>query len=110
MDQMKQLRKSREMVKLYNDRLERLQEDDGHRRSLLDRIKEKDNQLNATKAAEAQQVRRRDVAEPSTETRPKRGSKIGSLKCLQGGREHPLAACGVATLFCAPPASSMHQG
>lgn len=54
-DQIKQLRKSRDMVKLYNDRLERLQEDDGHRRSLLERIKEKDQQLTATKALEAQQ-------------------------------------------------------
>jgi hypothetical protein len=26
------------------------------------------------------------------------------LKCLQGGRAHPLAACGVATLCCPPPA------
>jgi hypothetical protein len=25
------------------------------------------------------------------------------LKCLQGGRVHPLAACGVATLCCSPP-------
>ena len=27
------------------------------------------------------------------------------LKCLQGGRAHPLAVCGVATLCCSPPAS-----
>jgi hypothetical protein len=26
------------------------------------------------------------------------------LKCLQGVRAHPLAACGVATLCCSPPA------
>jgi hypothetical protein len=26
------------------------------------------------------------------------------LKGLQGGRVHPLAACGVATLCCSPPA------
>jgi hypothetical protein len=26
------------------------------------------------------------------------------LECLQGGRTHPLAACGVATLCCSPPA------
>jgi hypothetical protein len=26
------------------------------------------------------------------------------LKCLQGGRAHPLAACGLATLCCSPPA------
>ena len=26
------------------------------------------------------------------------------LKCVQGGRAHPLAACGVATLCCSPPA------
>jgi hypothetical protein len=25
------------------------------------------------------------------------------LKCLQGGRAHPLAACGVATLCSSPP-------
>jgi hypothetical protein len=31
------------------------------------------------------------------------GSKIG-LKCLQGGRAHPIAACEVATLCCSPPA------
>jgi hypothetical protein len=27
------------------------------------------------------------------------------LKCLQGGRAHPLAACGMATLYCSPPAA-----
>jgi hypothetical protein len=26
------------------------------------------------------------------------------LKCLQGGRAHPLTVCGVATLCCSPPA------
>ena len=26
------------------------------------------------------------------------------LKCLQGGRAHPLTACGVVTLCCSPPA------
>lgn len=30
-------------------------------------------------------------------------SKIGSLKCLQSGRAHPLTACGVATLCGSPP-------
>jgi hypothetical protein len=28
------------------------------------------------------------------------------LKCLQGGRAHPLAACGVATLCCRKPKPS----
>jgi hypothetical protein len=31
------------------------------------------------------------------------------LKCLQGGRAHPLAACGVATLCCSPPALLVYQ-
>jgi hypothetical protein len=32
-----------------------------------------------------------------------RRSEIGVLKCLQGGRAHPLTSCGVATRFFSPP-------
>lgn len=53
--QIEQLRKSREMVKLYNDRLEKLQEDDSVRRAISDRIKEQDNVINQNKAVEAKQ-------------------------------------------------------
>ena len=53
--QIEQLRKSREMVKLYNDRLEKLQEDDSVRRAISDRIKEQDNVINQNKALEAKQ-------------------------------------------------------
>mmetsp|Transcript_10177 Transcript_10177/g.11914 ORF Transcript_10177/g.11914 Transcript_10177/m.11914 type:complete len:494 (+) Transcript_10177:143-1624(+) len=54
-EHIKQLRKSRDLVKTYNDRLERLQEDDSTRKSIIDRIKEKDAAINAIKAEEGQQ-------------------------------------------------------
>jgi hypothetical protein len=37
-------------------------------------------------------------------SRPKRRAQDWFLKCLQGGRVHPLAARAVATLWCSPPA------
>jgi hypothetical protein len=35
---------------------------------------------------------------------PRRQQHDWFLKCLQGGRAHTLAACGVATICCSPPA------
>lgn len=48
-EQIKQLRKSRDLVKVYNERLDRLHDDDSHRRMLLDQIKAKDNEINQCK-------------------------------------------------------------
>jgi hypothetical protein len=50
----------------------------------------------ATARAEDELARHRAALEVSA-------SRVWILKCLQGGRAHPLAACGVATLCCSPP-------
>jgi hypothetical protein len=40
---------------------------------------------------------------PPTPPPPRKQQQDWILKCLQGGRAHPLAACGVAVLCCSPP-------
>eukprot|EP00238_Polyblepharides_amylifera_P002549 CAMPEP_0196573916 /NCGR_PEP_ID=MMETSP1081-20130531/3730_1 /TAXON_ID=36882 /ORGANISM="Pyramimonas amylifera, Strain CCMP720" /LENGTH=478 /DNA_ID=CAMNT_0041891771 /DNA_START=260 /DNA_END=1696 /DNA_ORIENTATION=+ len=54
-DNIKQLRKSRDMVKVYMDRQGRIQEDDSHRRALIERIREVDATLNELKFRENEQ-------------------------------------------------------
>lgn len=55
LQQMKDLTKSRDIVKDYNEKLEKTSQDDGTRTSLLEKIKEKDILLNSLKAQEQQQ-------------------------------------------------------
>lgn len=80
LDNIKQLRKSREMVKAYNERLERLQEDDSIRRSIVDRMKSKDLAINEIKAMENQQ---RAILE---EIRMKEDQEVSSIPALANER------------------------
>lgn len=54
-EQIKQLRKSRDLVKVYNERLDRLHEDDSQRRHIMDQIRAKDQDLNQNKEEEGEQ-------------------------------------------------------
>jgi len=55
LQQMKDLTKSREVVKDYNDKVEKTSQDDSLRTTLIENIKEKDKVLNSLKAQEQQQ-------------------------------------------------------
>lgn len=55
LQQMKDLGKSRESVKDYNEKVEKTSQDDGLRSNLIENIKEKDKLLNSLKAQEQQQ-------------------------------------------------------
>lgn len=55
LQQIKELTKSREGVKDYNDKVEKTSQDDGLRTTLIENIKEKDKLLNSLKAQEQEQ-------------------------------------------------------
>ena len=79
-EHIKQLRKSREMVKLYNDRLEKLQGDDSIRRAIVERIKEQDNIINENKALEAKQKQVLDAI------RAKEDAQVADIPALANER------------------------
>ena len=57
LQQMKELAKTRDIVKDYNDKVEKSSQDDASRTALVEQIKEKDKLLNSLKAQEQQQVK-----------------------------------------------------
>ena len=57
LQQMKDLAKTRDVVKDYNEKIEKSSQDDASRTSLIEQIKEKDKLLNSLKSQEQQQVK-----------------------------------------------------
>lgn len=55
--QINELTKSRDFVKVYNERMEKLSGEESSRGEVLERIRQKDAQINAIKAQEAEQRR-----------------------------------------------------
>lgn len=55
--QINELTKSREFVKVYNERMDKLSGEESSRGEVLDRIRQKDAQINAIKAQESEQRR-----------------------------------------------------
>jgi chromosome segregation ATPase len=55
--QINELTKSREFVKVYNERMEKLSGEESSRSEVLERIRQKDAQINALKAQESEQRR-----------------------------------------------------
>ena len=79
-EQIKQLRKSREIVKMYNDTLDKLQEDDSQRRAIMDRMRQQDAVINENKALEQKQKQVLD------EIRAKEDAQVADIPALANQR------------------------